>query len=164
MILVALGANLPSEAGHPQDTIGAALAAMPAQKIRVLKVSALYCTPAWPDSADPPFVNGVARVETALAPADLLAALHAIEAQFGRARSRPNAPRTLDLDLIDYDGRVEQGSPALPHPRVQSRAFVLKPLADVARDWTHPVTGRSVADLLAALPAADVAGVIALEP
>lgn len=163
MILVALGANLPSESGHPRDTILDALAVMPAQKIRVLKVSALYRTPAWPDPTDPPFVNAVALVETPLAPDDLLTALHAIEAQFGRFRSHPNAPRTLDLDLIDYDGRVEVGPPVLPHPRAASRAFVLKPLADVAPDWVHPVTGNSVVTLLAALPAADVAGVIALE-
>jgi 2-amino-4-hydroxy-6-hydroxymethyldihydropteridine diphosphokinase len=126
-----------------------------AQRIRVLKVSPFYRTPAWPDPSDPPFVNAVALVQTPLGPPGLLQALHGIEAAFGRERSRPNAPRTLDLDLIDYDGRVEDGPPLLPHPRVTARAFVLRPLADVAPGWTHPVTRQSVAALLAALPEAE---------
>ena len=157
MILVALGANLKSAAGLPEETLAAALGAMFAQRIRVLKVSPLYRTPAWPDPSDPPFTNAVALVQTPLGPAGLLAALHTIEAAFGRERTHPNAPRTLDLDLIDYDGRVEEGPPVLPHPRIAERAFVLRPLADIAPHWTHPVTQQTVAALLAALPAADLA-------
>jgi 2-amino-4-hydroxy-6-hydroxymethyldihydropteridine diphosphokinase len=164
MILVALGANLPSEAGPPRITIALALTALAAQNVRVLKVSAFYATPAWPDPSEPPFVNAVALVETKLPPAALLALLHTIETQFGRLRSRPNAPRTLDLDLIDYDGRVDEGPPILPHPRAADRAFVLKPLADVAPDWVHPVTKTTVAALLACLPPGDVVAVSALDP
>jgi 2-amino-4-hydroxy-6-hydroxymethyldihydropteridine diphosphokinase len=154
MILVALGGNLESPAGSPAATLVAALGEMSAQRIRVLKVSPFYRTPAWPDPSDPPFTNAVARVATPLGPAGLLQGLHTIEAAFGRARSRPNAPRTLDLDLIDYDGRVEDGPPQLPHPRIAERAFVLQPLADVAPNWIHPVTHKSVTALLAALPEA----------
>lgn len=160
MILLGLGANLDSSAGPPASTIVSALGAMAAQRIRVLKVSSFYRTPAWPDPADPPYVNAVALVQTPLGPAGLLEALHAIEAAFGRERSEPNAPRTLDLDLIDYDGRVEEGPPTLPHPRAASRVFVLKPVADVAPKWVHPVLHKSVAALLAALPEADVAAAI----
>jgi 2-amino-4-hydroxy-6-hydroxymethyldihydropteridine diphosphokinase len=126
----------------------------------VLKVSPYYRSPAWPDPSNPPFVNAVALVRTSLGPASLLASLHEVEAEFGRARSRPNAPRTLDLDLIDYAGRVEVGPPVLPHPRASERAFVLKPLADVAPNWTHPVTRQSVATLLAALPPTDVSAIV----
>ncbi len=133
---------------------------MAAQRIRVLKVSPFYRTPAWPDPSDPPYVNAVALVQTPLGPAGLLAALHAIEAAFGRERSRPNAPRTLDLDLIDYDGRVEAGPPVLPHPRAESRVFVLKPLADVAPRWVHPVSHKSVAALLAGFSEADLAAAV----
>jgi 2-amino-4-hydroxy-6-hydroxymethyldihydropteridine diphosphokinase len=160
MILVALGGNLESAAGPPVATLVAALGAMSAQKIRVLKVSSFYRNPAWPDPSDPPFTNAVALVQTPLGPAQLLAALHTIEAAFGRERARPNGPRTLDLDLIDYDGRVEDGPPLLPHPRIAARAFVLKPLADVAPNWTHPVTRKSVAALLTALPEAELAAVL----
>ena len=160
MILVALGGNLESVAGPPAATLAAALGAMFAQRIRVLKVSPFYRTTAWPDPSDPPFTNAVTLVQTPLGPAGLLDALHAIEAAFGRQRSHPNAPRTLDLDLIDYDGRVEAGPPVLPHPRIAERAFVLRPLADIAPHWTHPVTQQTVAALLAALPAADLAAVL----
>ena len=66
-----------------------------------------------------------------------------------------NAPRTLDLDLIDYDGRVENGPPVLPHPRLKERAFVLVPVADIAPNWRHPATGQSISELIAALAAGE---------
>lgn len=163
MILLGLGANLDSAVGSPAITIVSSLGAMAAQRIRVLKVSPFYRTPAWPDPSDPPYVNAVALVQTPLGPVGLLKALLAIEAVFGRERSRPNAPRTLDLDLIDYDGRVEVGPPVLPHPRAAERVFVLKPLADVAPRWVHPESHKSVADLLAGLPAADLAAAVRID-
>jgi len=151
MILIALGANLLSSAGEPAATLQAALAALETRGADVQAVSRFYATPAWPDPNDPPFVNAVARIETALPPRELLATLHDVEIAFGRRRSERNAPRTLDLDLLDYDGRVEFGPPELPHPRMAQRGFVLIPLADVAPEWRHPVTGRNVQSLIADL-------------
>jgi 2-amino-4-hydroxy-6-hydroxymethyldihydropteridine diphosphokinase len=153
MIVIALGANLPSRAGEPRDTLKAALTELSAHDVRIASVSSYYVTKAWPDPADPPFVNAVARIETKLSPAELMALLHRTETGFGRQRTKKNAPRTLDLDLIDYDGRVETGPPVLPHPRLADRAFVLVPLADIAPDWRHPATGRPISELIAALPA-----------
>ena len=164
MILIGLGANLDSREGAPPVTFASALGAMAARRIRVLKVSRFYQTPAWPNPADPAFTNAVVRVQTPLGPAGLLDALHRIEDEFGRIREAKNAPRTLDLDLLDYDGRVEVGPPELPHPRLAGRAFVLVPLADVAPDWRHPVTRRSVAELIAAIPEAERAAVRAVTP
>jgi 2-amino-4-hydroxy-6-hydroxymethyldihydropteridine diphosphokinase len=155
VILIALGANLPSSAGKPADTLNAALAGFPGWSITIEKRSGFYRFPAWPDPSDPPFINAVAAVRTNLSPSALLAALHAVESSFGRERSEPNAPRTLDLDILDYEGRVEQGPPVLPHPRMEGRAFVLLPLRDVAPDWRHPVSGRSISELIAALPPSD---------
>src|SRR5258705_3596227 len=132
MILIALGANLPSRAGGPADTLRAAIASLGARGITVESQSGFYLSPAWPDPTDPAFVNAVVRVKTALTPAELLRLMHEIEDSFGRERGARNAPRVLDLDLIDYDGRVEQGLPELPHPRAASRGFVLIPLRDVA--------------------------------
>lgn len=77
--------------------------------------------------------------------------LHETEDLFGRTRGTRNAPRTLDLDLIDYDGRIESGPPELPHPRLAERAFVLVPLQDVAPSWRHPASGKLIAELLSAL-------------
>ena len=92
-------------------------------------------------------------VETSLAPNALLARLHAVEAEFGRVRRQVNAPRTLDLDIVDYAGLVSApgDSPILPHPRLADRAFVLLPLAEIAPGWRHPATGVSITELIAAL-------------
>jgi 2-amino-4-hydroxy-6-hydroxymethyldihydropteridine diphosphokinase len=152
MILIALGGNLASRAGEPAQTLDAALASLEQRSVRVRARSPYYVTPAWPDPSEPAFTNAVAQVESSLSPHALMEILHATETAFGRVRSRRNAPRTLDLDLIDYDGRIEQGPPVLPHPRLAERAFVLVPLADIAPDWTDPVSGKSVAALIAALP------------
>ena len=156
VILIALGANVPSPAGQPAETLVAALRELARRGITIERQSGFYRNPAWPDPRDPPFINAVASVSTGLSPAALLDVLHEVEAQFGRTRAAPNAPRTLDLDLLDYNGTVQAGPPSLPHPRMQDRAFVLVPLRDVAPDWRHPVTGQSVTDLIAALPPAQI--------
>jgi len=111
----------------------------------------------WESAPIPPlpgapwFVNGVARLAGEMQPEALLAALHAIEARFERARPYPNAPRTLDLDLLDMDGMRREGALVLPHPRMHLRHFVLRPLLEVAPGWRHPVLGDAAA-LLGALP------------
>ncbi|GAA0539060.1 2-amino-4-hydroxy-6-hydroxymethyldihydropteridine diphosphokinase [Rhizomicrobium palustre] len=152
MILIALGANLDSSVGEPHVTLKAALKELAAQSVRVLKVSALYRTPAWPDPADPPYVNAVAEIATERDPASLLTLLHAVEERFGRVRAHVNGPRTLDLDLLAYDERIETDWPVLPHPRLSERAFVLVPLSDIAPDWRHPVSRVPLSQLLSALP------------
>ena len=152
MILIALGSNLPSKAGGPRETLRVALDALAENGIAVNAVSPFYKTPAWPDPNDPRYVNAVALVKSDLAPQALMARLQVIETSLGRERSARNAPRTLDLDVIDYDGRVEEGPPVLPHPRMHSRAFVLLPLFDIAPNWRHPVSGESVAAMIANLP------------
>ena len=152
MILIALGANLTSQVGPPAATLTAALNMFARMGATPLAVSHFYETEAWPDPNDPPYVNAVARIETKLGPAELMTMLQVVENSFGRVRCTRNAPRTLDLDLLDYDGLIQAGPPLLPHPRMEIRGFVLVPLADVAPDWRHPISGRSVCELIGALP------------
>jgi 2-amino-4-hydroxy-6-hydroxymethyldihydropteridine diphosphokinase len=152
--IVALGSNLAGRFPSPKAAVEAAIAALDGGGITVAARSPLYRSTAWPDPSDPEFVNAAIRVETSLAPGALLARLHGLEAAFGRERRQANAPRTLDLDIVDYDGLVsaEGETPILPHPRLADRAFVLLPLMDVAPDWRHPVTGAAIHDLVEALP------------
>jgi 2-amino-4-hydroxy-6-hydroxymethyldihydropteridine diphosphokinase len=157
MILIALGANLPSRAGAPDVTLRAALAAIERRGVRTGPVSHFYRTPAWPEPVDPWFVNAAAGLTTRLGPLQLLELLHDVEMEFGRRRSadvKKNAPRTLDIDLLDYNGKIQSGRPELPHPRIAERAFVLVPLRDIAPDWVHPITQRSMDEMIAELSAA----------
>lgn len=155
MILVALGANLPSpEHGSPRETLEAAVAALADRGLRVAARSPWYASAPVPPSGQPWFVNGVVALESPLPPGALLEQLHAVEERFGRVRSVANAARVLDLDLIDHGGAVSGADdwPRLPHPRLGERAFVLLPLADVAPAWRHPATGASLAELMVAIP------------
>ena len=161
MILVAIGANLPGPDGAPAietcRRAAAALDALPGLRLRAL--SRWFATaPVPPTPGVPDYVNGVAllapRPGTAAPdPAALLAALQGIEAAFGRVRPYPNAPRTLDLDLLDLGGVVREApDPVLPHPRMQERGFVLAPLCDIAPGWVHPALGLTATGLLVGLP------------
>lgn len=154
MILIALGANLPSRYGSPQQTLQAARAAMAARGISITRISRTWLTAPVPVSDQPWYHNEVACVETALSVFRLLEALQDIENEFGRVRSFRNAPRLLDLDLIAYhDDIVNKPELIVPHPRMHRRAFVLLPLLDICAEWRHPLLGMSLNELIANLPA-----------
>ncbi|MBF0665261.1 MAG: 2-amino-4-hydroxy-6-hydroxymethyldihydropteridine diphosphokinase [Brevundimonas sp.] len=143
-VIVALGCNDKGAWRDCREALEAALARFRAEGIDVLRRSSWWRSAAWPDPADPPFLNGVVIVRTAHDPHALMAALGRIEEAFGRRRGLRNAPRTLDLDLIacgrlsgDLDGLI------LPHPRAAERKFVMGPLAEIAPAWEHPLGGRA---------------------
>jgi len=132
--------------------VRAAVAALPEAGVSVLRCAPWYLSAPVPPSDQPWYVNGVAEVAFDGPPEELLARLHAIEAAMGRRRDGTvNAARPLDLDLLDFHGMIRAADPILPHPRLHERAFVLLPLADLTPNWCHPVSRRSVADLIAAL-------------
>ena len=143
---VALGANLK----RPQDQVRAGfeeLAMLP--NTRLMAVSSLYRSAPVGYAEQPDFINAVASLETALTPRELLDALLAIERRYGRARDFPNAPRTLDLDIVLYgETQVHEPGLSIPHPRMFERAFVVVPLAEIAPEAIVPGRGR-VRDLLA---------------
>lgn len=168
MILIGLGANLATTVGSPLSTLNSALHLMPSYGIRVVRCSSFYRTPAMARDVQPPYTNAVAVVESAMPARELLATLHRLEAQFGRVRHVRWAPRTLDLDLLDYEGQIvtddgprgiEAGTGplplVLPHPGVPDRGFVLIPLAEVAPLWRHPVLGETALGLLKTLAAVE---------
>jgi 2-amino-4-hydroxy-6-hydroxymethyldihydropteridine diphosphokinase len=180
--LVALGANLPFEGEPPAKTLERAVKALSTEGLSVLSVSRFFATPCFPAGAGPDYVNAAAvlAVDPEIDATSLLAALHRIESRFGRKRETRWGMRTLDMDLLALGDSVLPDTATLdewrslppeqqvrrtpdqlilPHPRLQDRAFVLVPLADVAPDWVHPRTGLTVAAMLAALPEEDRAAV-----
>jgi len=155
-VFIGIGANLDSPVhGPPLATCAAAVRAISRAGIAVLRRARWYRSAPVPASDQPWFVNGVIEVAAELAADEILARLHRIEDDFGRARRRRNEARVLDLDLLAYGGLVQEAGtgPALPHPRLHQRAFVLLPLLELAPDWRHPLLGRAVRDLAAELPA-----------
>ncbi len=150
---VGLGSNLDDPMQHMRAGIEA-LRSMPGVTLRA--VSGLYRSPPWGYAAQPAFLNAVARLDTELSPEDLLQALQTVETARGRRRDGPRwGPRTLDLDLLLHDQRqMDVPGLTLPHSRMAQRAFVLRPLAELAPDLVIPGQG-SVADLLARLDDAD---------
>jgi 2-amino-4-hydroxy-6-hydroxymethyldihydropteridine diphosphokinase len=155
MILIALGANLPGPDGAaPIDTCRAAVGHVcDIPGLSLVALSAWYRTAPVPRGDQPDYCNGVLRFEGDVDGEALLTMLHQVEGRFGRVRGAPNAARTLDLDLIDLNGDIRDGTTlTLPHPRAHERAFVLRPIQDVAPGWRHPLLRQTVETLLAALP------------
>ena len=141
---IGLGANL----GDREATVREATRRI-ARLGRVEAVSSLYETAPWGKLDQPAFVNAALILETRLEPRELLDGLLAIERELGRDRAREErwGPRSIDLDLLLCDQRVEDGELTLPHPRMHERSFVLVPLAEIAPQLRHPRLGVSVGDL-----------------
>ncbi|MEP5152299.1 2-amino-4-hydroxy-6-hydroxymethyldihydropteridine diphosphokinase [Planktotalea sp.] len=179
--LVALGANLSSEGDSLEVTVQAAIRALAEAGFAIRAVSRFFRTPCFPAGAGPDYVNAAVTLQSSMEPDAILQKLHSIEADFGRERVQRWGQRTLDLDLIGSGDLVlpslseferwfrldpslqAQAAPdalVLPHPRLQDRAFVLAPLADIAADWVHPVLKKSVRQMLAELPKGEIDQVV----
>ena len=172
-VLLALGANLPSAIGPPEATIRAAIGQLTHAGFELIAASRLFRTPAFPPGNGPDYVNAAISCRSPFPPEDLLRIVNAVEALYGRRRSKRWEARSLDIDVIAIGGEVLPGreefeaweslTPDLqqmltpselivPHPRMHERAFVLVPLAEVAPQWRHPVMERDIGEMLDALP------------
>ena len=149
-IYIAIGANL----SNPKSRLLGLPSVFEGQGMRVKAASSLWRNPAWPEGMGyPDYLNGVLQVEFAGRSVDLLHLLLELEETAGRERGQRNAPRPLDLDIIDFRGEVNKSVKlTLPHPRMSERAFVLLPLAEIAPKWQHPHSKKSALELLAELP------------
>ena len=157
MILIGLGSNLESDVlGSPRQVCEAALRELARAGVEIERVSRWYESAPVPPSDQPWFVNAVARVRTARPRAALRPVRPGSGVAVGRSRRVRNGARVIDLDVRAYDDKVSGPGerPELPHPRLVGRAFVLVPLAEIAPGWRHPVSGRTVEDLVADLPKA----------
>lgn len=174
---IALGANLPSATGAPLDTLSKALKFLERESAYPTALSAWYETPAFPIGSGPDYINGVVKVKTELTALELLAVIGGIEEKLGRVRENRWDARVCDLDILAFNDAVMPSKKVqsywrklpldkqrdltpeeliLPHPRLQDRAFVLVPFADLDPNWQHPVTGLNVLQMIAALNPEDL--------
>ncbi len=155
MIYIGIGANLPSVYGSPLETLKACCRILPDFGIYVKVCSPFYQSAAMPcleekEQAD--YVNAVLEIRSRFLPHVLLKQLQKVEKAFGREHTVKWGSRCLDLDLLDWCGEKIYGNIQLPHYGIETRAFVLKPLIDIAPNWRHPILGASIKTLYNFLP------------
>jgi 2-amino-4-hydroxy-6-hydroxymethyldihydropteridine diphosphokinase len=176
MVFIGLGSNLPGPWGTPAATVLRALNEIEMNGLHVKQVSSFYSSKAYGREGVPDYVNSVVRVSTFFPPLALLARLHRIEKMAARSRGQRWGARTLDLDLLDWKGcitgpREEKGSGqaafrplSLPHPGIVVRPFVLIPLAEIAPEWHHPISGKTARTLAKGIQMQKAGRILAIQP
>ncbi len=154
MIYLALGSNLSGRFASSAELVRTAIDHLPLTGAHVVKRAPLYISAPIGPAGQNDYINTVVSVRSVVSAHALLGRLHALEAAFGRERRVQWGARTLDIDILSYHNQCHRFGAHIPHPRLASRAFVLRPLADIAPDWRHPIDGTPIAELLAALPSA----------
>jgi 2-amino-4-hydroxy-6-hydroxymethyldihydropteridine diphosphokinase len=146
-VFLGLGSNM----GNRADNLARATDLL-SQRVKMVRTSSTYDTEPVGGTRQPRFLNTVCHVRTRLSPLGLLTLCKGIESKLGRKPGKPNAPRPMDIDILFYGDRVvETAKVTIPHPRLTERAFVLVPLAEIAPELAHPVTGQTATRMLAAL-------------
>ena len=160
MLLLGLGSNLSSNFGNRFENIDLAISYLQSHKIQLLKKSSFYETLSYPDIKNPKFINVIIEVLTHLAPEEFVSVLISIEESLERRRNQKNEPRTCDIDIIDYNGKIINFSYKnlifnVPHEKLIYRNFVLFPLQEIAPNWIHPKSKEKISNLIAKLPEGD---------
>ena len=138
-----------SEGSRPKENCLEALRRLSLKQVRIISTSSFFESEPIPDVRQPWYINLVIAVKTNMPPLILMECLLAIELEMGRKRTFTNGPRVIDLDLLAYNNKIiNDVGLIIPHPRMYERAFVLKPLAEIAPDWLHPSTGKHINQLI----------------
>ena len=160
MILLGLGSNLSSSFGDRFKNIDLAVSALNGYNIQIKKKSSYYESFSYPDKKNPKFINIVVEAETHLPPEDLASVLIFIEESLERKRRNKNDPRTCDIDIIDYNGKImnfkyKNLNFSVPHNKLIYRNFVLFPLNEISPNWKHPKTKELINALIDNIPKED---------
>ena len=155
MVYIGIGSNL----GDRINNIEKAKYLLKLNGIDILKSSSYYETLSWPDPNKPKFINIVIQSNTKISPKNLLKISHSIEKKLGRSKGPKNSPRTCDIDIISYKNKITSGNIVIPHERMSERNFVLIPLFEIAPDWKHPKTDKSIKKLIFSLPIKDITSI-----
>ena len=168
MIFLGIGSNLSSPYGDRFFNINLSMSYLDSYGIKIIKNSSFYETPSYPNKNDPKFLNIVTEVDTKLPPEDLASVLIYIEEKLGRKRQKKNDPRTCDIDILDFNGKVhgfkyKNLDFIVPHKKLIYRNFVLYPLKEICTNWIHPETKQNIDTLIKNLPEEDRKSILKLE-
>ena len=145
MIFLSIGSNLSSKFGDRFDNILYAIKHLLSQKIKIKKISSFFETPSYPNPKKPKFLNIGLNVECNFSPERLIKKFNKIEKTMQRIRGVKNKPRTCDIDIIDYDGKVLNSKIIkIPHPKAHLRNFVLFPIREIFPNWIHPILNKEI--------------------
>ena len=145
MIYLNIGSNLPLEEGGRETNILKAINHLKKLNLNLIKISSFYETPSYPNNSDPKFINLCVKFESNLKAIELLNELKKIEKKLGRTRIEKNEPRTCDIDIIDFNGKIIKNDELeTPHPRLHLRNFVIYPLKEIEPNWFHPIYNKNI--------------------
>ena len=151
-IYLGIGSNL----GNKRGNIERSKFNLIINNIKILKCSSYYESLSWPNPNNPKFLNIVLEIETNYTPLELIKKCKKIEKKLGRKKLPKNSPRECDIDIIDFRNKKTTGDLILPHPRMDSRNFVLLPLFEINKYWKHPILKVNIKELIFSLSNSDI--------